>query len=116
MAKKIRAARATRPLGAVRPRPSRPAAAGAGARLGATTPSCPEALPPDGAPYPQILRGPSYVWWRSLLGVVFGLSLYLLLTSVVTQVVLGVSWGAVGAGEAYADFARRRSPSRSRPG
>ena len=47
------------------------------------------------------------MWWRSLLGVVFGLSLYLLLTSVVTQVVLGVSWGAVGAGEAYADFARR---------
>ena len=38
---------------------------------------------------------------------VCGLSLYLLMTAVVTQVVLGVSWGAVGAGEAYADFARR---------
>ena len=48
-------------------------------------------------PYPQILRGASYVWWRSLLGVVCGLSLYLLMTAVVTQVVLGVSWGAVGA-------------------
>jgi membrane protease YdiL (CAAX protease family) len=70
-------------------------------------PQLPEALPPDGAPYPQILRGPSYLWWRSLLGVVCGLSLYLLMTAVVTQVVLGVSWGAVGAGEAYADFARR---------
>jgi membrane protease YdiL (CAAX protease family) len=70
-------------------------------------PQLPEALPPDGAAYPQILRGPSYTWWRSLLGVVFGLSLYLLLTAVVTQVVLGISWGAVGAGEAYADFARR---------
>ena len=42
-----------------------------------------------------------------MLGVVCGLSLYLLMTAVVTQVVLGVSWGAVGAGEAYADFARR---------
>ena len=70
-------------------------------------PQLPEALPPDGSPYPQILRGPSYVWWRSLLGVLCGLSLYLLMTAVVTQVVLGVSWGAVGAGEAYAEFARR---------
>jgi membrane protease YdiL (CAAX protease family) len=70
-------------------------------------PQLPEALPPDGAPYPQILRGDSYVWWRSMLGVVFGLSLYLLMTSVVTQVVLGVSWGVVGRGEAYADWAKR---------
>lgn len=70
-------------------------------------PQLPEALPPDGAPYPQVLRGPSYVWWRSMLGVVFGLSLYLLLTSVITQVVLGISWGIVGAGQAYADWARR---------
>jgi membrane protease YdiL (CAAX protease family) len=54
-----------------------------------------------------MLRGTSYVWWRSLLGVIFGLSLYLLLTSVVTQVVLGISWGIVGAGEAYADWTRR---------
>jgi membrane protease YdiL (CAAX protease family) len=54
-----------------------------------------------------VLRGPSYVWWRSMLGVVFGLSLYLLLTSVITQVVLGISWGIVGAGQAYADWARR---------
>ena len=73
----------------------------------ARDPQLPEALPPDGASYPQILRGTSYLWWRSLLGVVFGLSLYLLLTSVVTQVVLGISWGVVGAGEAYADWARR---------
>ena len=111
MAKKsTRVARATLPLrgrsgpGQADGRGRRPSA---GAASAATTPSCPEALPPDGAPYPQILRGASYVWWRSLLGVVCGLSLYLLMTAVVTQVVLGVSWGAVGAGEAYADFARR---------
>jgi membrane protease YdiL (CAAX protease family) len=47
------------------------------------------------------------VWWRSLLGVLCGLSLYLLMTSVVTQAVLGISWGAVGAGESFADFSRR---------
>jgi membrane protease YdiL (CAAX protease family) len=42
-----------------------------------------------------------------LLGVVCGLSLYLLMTAVVTQVVLGVSWGAVGEGESFTDFTRR---------
>ncbi|HEY5978181.1 MAG TPA: type II CAAX endopeptidase family protein [Microlunatus sp.] len=90
------------------PRPSKPAPATASSTPSRPyDPQLPEALPPDGAPYPQILRGPSYVWWRSLLGVVCGLSLYLLMTAVVTQVVLGVSWGAVGSGEEYADFARR---------
>jgi membrane protease YdiL (CAAX protease family) len=77
------------------------------ARRAAYDPQLPEAQPPDGAPYPQILRGTSYLWWRSLLGVIFGLSLYLLLTSLITQVVLGISWGMVGAGDAYADWARR---------
>lgn len=42
-----------------------------------------------------------------MLGVIFGLSLYLLFTAVVTQVVLGISWSAFGGGEAYAVFARR---------
>ena len=51
-------------------------------------------LPPDGASYPQILRGESYVWWRSVLGVVFGLSLFLLLTAVVSQAVIALSLGA----------------------
>ncbi|HEY5784998.1 MAG TPA: type II CAAX endopeptidase family protein [Microlunatus sp.] len=91
-----------------RPSPTKPTESVApAAPLRRYDPQLPEALPPDGAPYPQILRGESYLWWRSLLGVLCGLSLYLLMTSVVTQVVLGVSWGAVGAGEAYADFARR---------
>lgn len=77
------------------------------ARRDGYDPQLPEALPPDGVPYPQILRGDSYVWWRSMLGVVFGLSLYLLMTAVVTQVVLGISWGLVGRGAAYADWAKR---------
>lgn len=90
---------------------SQPAIAGSAAGKPAPRaryePQLPESLPPDGAPYPQILRGSSYVWWRSLLGVVFGLSLYLLMTSLITQVVLGISWGATGAGEAYAAWSRR---------
>ena len=106
MAKKNR--RTGNPALRGRPTPARPTVAPAqAAATRRYDPQLPEALPPDGAPYPQILRGPSYLWWRSLLGVVCGLSLYLLMTAVVTQVVLGVSWGAVGAGEAYADFARR---------
>ena len=109
MAKKNR--RSGNPATRGRRTPAKPTAAVAAGSPAAAPrrydPQLPEALPPDGAPYPQILRGPSYVWWRALLGVVCGLSLYLLMTSVVTQVVLGVSWGAIGAGEAYADFARR---------
>lgn len=106
MAKKNR--RSGNPALRGRPTPAKPTVAPAPAAAARRyDPQLPEALPPDGAPYPQILRGSSYLWWRSLLGVVCGLSLYLLMTAVVTQVVLGVSWGAVGAGEAYADFARR---------
>ena len=107
MAKKSRS-RSGNPAARGRPAPAKPTAAAvpaAGPRR--YDPQLPEALPPDRAPYPQILRGASYVWWRSLLGVVCGLSLYLLMTAVVTQVVLGVSWGAVGAGESFTDFTRR---------
>ena len=104
------AVRAQPPSTVSRP-PVRPAATPSSSpgssRLAGHDPQLPEALPPDGAPYPQILRGPSYVWWRAMLGVVFGLSLYLLMTSVVTQAVLGISWGVVGAGAPFAEFSRR---------
>ncbi|HEY5787650.1 MAG TPA: CPBP family intramembrane glutamic endopeptidase [Microlunatus sp.] len=107
MAKKSRS-RSGNPAVRRRPTPAKPSSATpSSVPARRYDPQLPEALPPNGAPYPQILRGPSYVWWRSLLGVLCGLSLYLLMTAVVTQVVLGVSWGAGGAGEAYAAFARR---------
>lgn len=67
----------------------------------------PESVPPNGAPYPQILRGTSYAWWRSMLGVLFGLSLYLMMTAVVTQVVVGISWGISGAPSPFEDFSRQ---------
>jgi uncharacterized protein len=62
------------------------------------------ALPPDGAAYPQILRGESYVWWRSVLGVVVGLSLFLLITSVVSQALVTVFWATTAGDQSYRDY------------
>ena len=53
-------------------------------------------LPPDGAEYPLILRGETYLWWRSLLGALFGLSLFLLLTAVVSQALVTLFWATTG--------------------
>ena len=61
-------------------------------------------LPPDGATYPQILRGESYVWWRSVLGVVFGLSLFVLITTVVSQALVIVFWATTAGDRAYRDY------------
>jgi len=66
-----------------------------------------EVLPPDGAPYPLVLRGESYAWWRSGGGVVLGLLLYLVLVTLVSQLVvlLGRLFG--GSDVAYVDYARQ---------
>ena len=61
-------------------------------------------LPPDGAAYPQILRGESYVWWRSVLGVVFGLSLFLLMTTVVSQALVTVFWATTAGDRNYQEY------------
>ena len=61
-------------------------------------------LPPDGAEYPQILRGESYVWWRSLLGAVFGLSLFLLLTGGGQPGLVTLFWASTAADDSYADY------------
>jgi len=52
----------------------------------------PGQLPVDGAPYPLALRNPETVWWRSLLGALFGLSLYLLLVILVSTLVVRIGW------------------------
>lgn len=52
----------------------------------------PGLLPADGVPYPLVLRNAETVWWRSLLGALFGLSLYLLLVTLVSQLVVRVAW------------------------
>ena len=62
------------------------------------------ALPPDGASYPQILRGESYAWWRSVLGVVVGLSLFSLITSVVSQALVTVFWATTAGSQSYLDY------------
>ena len=62
------------------------------------------ALPPDGAGYPQILRGESYVWWRSVLGVVVGLALFLLITAVVSQALVTLFWATTAGNQSYRDY------------
>ena len=65
------------------------------------------ALPPDGASYPQILRGESYVWWHSVLGVVFGLSLFLLVTTVVRQALVMLFWATTSGDQPIRDYYAR---------
>jgi membrane protease YdiL (CAAX protease family) len=62
--------------------------------------------PPDGAAYPQILRGETYVWWRSLLGALFGVAMFLLLTGVVSQAVVTLIWSLTAGDYSYADYYR----------
>jgi membrane protease YdiL (CAAX protease family) len=62
------------------------------------------ALPPDGASYPQILRGQWYAWWRSIAGVVLGLSLFLLVTAVVSQALVMVFWATTAGDQPYRDY------------
>ena len=64
-------------------------------------------LPPAGATFLSILRGRSFVWWRSLLGVFFALSLFLLLIGLVSQVVISLAWSTTGSGLPYVEFFRQ---------
>jgi membrane protease YdiL (CAAX protease family) len=65
------------------------------------------ALPPDGASYPQILRGQWYAWWRSIVGVILGLSLFVLVTAVVRQVIVMVFWSTTAANQPYQDYSAK---------
>lgn len=66
-----------------------------------------ELLPPDGATYPQLLRGPRHARWRALAGVVMGLALFYLLTTLVSQLVVGVGYTVSGRRESWADYYRQ---------
>lgn len=57
-------------------------------------------------PYPLVLRGQGYTWWRSLLGVLIGLSLYVLTGQVVTQLVIGIGWSIRSEGLDWTTFYR----------
>lgn len=60
--------------------------------------------PPEGVSFPQILRTQSYSWWRSLVGVVMSISLYLLLVAVVSQVVILIGFELTSPGGTFAAF------------
>ncbi len=64
----------------------------------------PGLLPPDGAVYPQLLRTSQFVWWRSALGVLFGLSMFLLLTSIISRIVTLLAWTITTPGIRYGQY------------
>ena len=64
-------------------------------------------LPPDGATYPQILRGESYLSWRSVLGVIFGLSLFVLVTYVVSRALVMLFWATTSGDQMIEDYSAR---------
>lgn len=66
-----------------------------------------ETLPPDGATYPQLLRGPGHAAWRAGVGVLMGLSLFYLLTGLVSQVVVAIGYSVSGRHESWADYYRQ---------
>ena len=72
--------------------------------FGPRTDDVPGLLPPDGAVYPQLLRTSGFVWWRSALGVLFGLSMFLLITSLLSRVVTLVAWSITTPGVAYGQY------------
>jgi len=75
----------------------------------------PGLLPPDGAPYQQVLRTSQYAWWRPALGVLLGLSMFMLMTTLISQAVIRLAWATTAADESYqayytAAYAFRRPP------
>ncbi|GAA3641926.1 CPBP family intramembrane glutamic endopeptidase [Microlunatus ginsengisoli] len=61
-------------------------------------------LPLNGVAYPQILRTQDYAPWRSIVGVLMGLSFFVLLTNLISQLVVFVSWALFASGEVYRDY------------
>ena len=51
-----------------------------------------EVFPPSGATYPLVLRGASYTWWRSALGVILALAGYVAVTPAVSSAVVGIGY------------------------
>jgi membrane protease YdiL (CAAX protease family) len=47
------------------------------------------------------------VWWRSVLGVVFGLSLFLLITTVISQALVTLFWATTAGNQPYRDYFSR---------
>ncbi|HEY5821093.1 MAG TPA: CPBP family intramembrane glutamic endopeptidase [Propionibacteriaceae bacterium] len=61
-------------------------------------------LPPDGAAYPQILRGESFAPLRSVGGVIFGLAMFILMTQLINRAVITAGWALTDAGSPFEGF------------
>jgi membrane protease YdiL (CAAX protease family) len=51
-----------------------------------------------------MLRTSQYAWWRSALGVVLGLSLFWLMTTLISQLVIMIAWATTAAGQSYQTY------------
>ena len=60
-----------------------------------------ELSPPSGVSYPQLLRTEGYAWWRSLLGVLVAISLYLLLVGVISQGLIFLGFAITSPGGTF---------------
>lgn len=59
--------------------------------------------PAPGTSYPQVLRTTDHVWWKSVAGVLLAISMYFLLSAVITQTVIGIGWAVAGKPGEFAD-------------
>lgn len=60
--------------------------------------------PPAGVTYPQLLRGTADEWWRPMLGIVLGISMYFLVIQAVNQAIVGIGWAVGSRRQTYAAF------------
>lgn len=60
--------------------------------------------PPEGSEFPQVLQGPGHSAARSLIGLMFALSGYVLGTQLVMTVVLGIGFAARGRPGSFASY------------
>lgn len=60
-----------------------------------------EQLPPPGVLYPQILRTPDRNRLRAIGGIVIGVALFILVTNLISQIVVLISWRIAGDGAGY---------------
>ena len=94
---------AARPTAPVASRPTGPSARRPAHPL-ATALDIDEVLPADGVAYPQILRTETFSVLRSLGGVVFGLALFLLITTLISQAVIALAWATTSGAETFRSY------------
>lgn len=61
-------------------------------------------VPAPGTSYPQVLRTTDHTWWKSVAGVLLAISMYFLLSAVITQTVIGIGWSVTGRPGEFGDY------------